>query len=273
MPSAVERLPLELRLRRLTVERVEELSASLRRVALGGPDVAGFVCHGPTDHAKVFFPEEPDGEPALPTFDGEGRWTDRQDPRYVCRDYSVRTFIPGATQIVLDMAVHEHGPAGRWAAAARPGRTLGLYGPKTSKIPPLDRGTYLLAADETGLPALTSWLERLADRPGRVHAVVEVDGPADEVTLLQRDGVQVTWLHRSTAPAGTTTLLADALAGSPLLGTAVARPEDAWVWAAGEADEMRAVRRAVAEVDRSALSITGYWRRGVANFDHKAPVD
>uniref|UniRef100_UPI00202907C3 siderophore-interacting protein n=1 Tax=Actinotalea sp. C106 TaxID=2908644 RepID=UPI00202907C3 len=196
MPSSsIHRITLDARLRRLTVRRVVDLSATMRRVELVGPDLEGFACHGPTDHAKVFFPVEPDGVPALPDL-ADGRFTDRFDPRYVCREYTVRTHRPEDGAMVLDLATHEHGPAGRWAAAAAPGRELGVYGPKTSKIPPMDRPWYLLAADEAGLPALTNWLERLAGRPGQVHALIEVDGPADEVPLPTRAGVEVTWVHR-----------------------------------------------------------------------------
>jgi hypothetical protein len=48
--------------------------------------------------------------------------------------------------------------------------------------------------------------------------VVEVGGPDDEVSLPQRPGLAVTWLHRGEAPGGTTALvttMADGLATSP----------------------------------------------------------
>lgn len=262
--SPVRKIPLDLRLRRLTVQRVDELSASVRRVALGGRDLAGFECHGPSDHAKVFFPAEPGAPLALPDV---ASWGGRQDPRHVVREYTVRTYVPSSDELVLDMAVHPHGPAGRWAAQADVGQELGVLGPKTSKIGPTDRAWYVLVADETGLPALTNWLDRLP-RDARVHAFVEVGGPRDEVPLPDRPGTQVTWLHRGDAEPGSTTLLPDAVAATPV-------PADGpgWVWAGAEAGAVRAVRRDLAErgVDRKALSMTGYWRRGVANFDHKSP--
>lgn len=265
--GSVQRIRLEMRMRTLTVERVEDLSPTMRRVALGGPELAGFVADGPTDHAKIFFPHVPGDEPALPD---PATWAGRQDERYVCRDYTVRTFVPSSDELVLDMAVHSHGPAGRWIAQARPGQRLGVYGPKSTKLPPVDRDWYLLAADETGLPALTNWLERLPAGPA-VHAFVEVGDAADEVHLPGRDGVTVTWLHRGTAEPGTTTLLADAVEAAALPGRG-----EPWTWAAAEASVVRAVRRHLVEqrqVDRRAVSTTGYWRRGVANFDHKAPEE
>lgn len=264
--SPIQRIVLEPRVRRLTVQRVEDLSRSLRRVVLGGAELHDFVAFGPTDHAKVFFPAAPGGPLELPVIDG-GRWTDRDDPRYLCRDYTIRTHQPSSEELVLDMAVHGHGPAGRWAAQASPGQALGLYGPKTSKIPPMERDWYLLGADETGLPALTNWLEQLPSAP-RVHAVVEVGTADDEVDLPTREGVSVTWLHRGTAEAGTTTLLADEVA------RALATLEGpGWVWAGAEASTVRTIRGHVAArgLDKTSYAMTGYWRRGVANFDHKSP--
>lgn len=265
--SSGQRVRLEMRMRRLTVERVEDLSATLRRVALGGPELAGFVADGPTDHAKVFFPSEPGAEPVLP--DPE-TWTGRQDERYVCREYTVRTFVPSSDELVLDMAVHSHGPAGRWTAQAAPGQQLGVYGPRSTKLPPTDRSWYLLVADETGLPALANWFERLpADRP--VHAFAEVGGPADEIALPARDGASITWLHRGDAAPGTTTLLADAVAAARLPGHG-----EPWIWAGAEASAARAVRRHMVDQRQAAkrsVAATGYWRVGVANFDHKAPEE
>lgn len=264
--SPIHRIVLEPRVRRLTVRRVEDLSRSLRRVVLGGDELHDFVALGPTDHAKVFFPALPGGPLELPVIDG-GRWTDRDDPRFLCRDYTIRTHHPDSGELVLDMAVHGHGPAGRWAAQASAGQELGLYGPKTSKIPPMDRDWYVLGADETGLPALTNWLEQLPSAPG-VLAFVEVDSSEDEVDLPTRDGVTVTWLHRDGTEAGTTALLADAVAQ----GLAQVHGPG-WVWAGAEASVIRTIRSLVAArgLDKTSFAMTGYWRRGVANFDHKSP--
>lgn len=265
--SPVRRTKLPLVARRLEVVRVEDLSASMRRVALGGPELAGFRADGPTDHAKVWFPPDgrPDDAPLLPS-EVDGVWVAPDGA--VCRDYSIRTFDAASGEVVLDMAVHPHGPAGRWAAQARPGRQLGLLGPKTTKIPPMDRAWYLFAVDETGLPGLQSWLEQLPAGP-RVTVLAEVGGPADELALPARTGTDVTWLHRGDALAGTTTLLADAVRAEL---RHVPDGVEGWLWAAAEAMVVRAIRGHVAErgLDRRSCGMTGYWRRGVANFDHKS---
>lgn len=263
--SPVRRLRHPLVPRRLTVVRVEELTARMRRVVLGGPALAGFAALGPADHAKVFFPLAP-GEPVpMPVLEGD-RWVNRDDETLTSRDYTVRTFRPGDTELTLDFVVHEHGPAGRWAAQARVGFELGVLGPRGSAVPPLDRARYVLAADETGVPALLNWLDRL---PATAHAdvLVEVHDAADHLPLPARARTSVTWLHRGPAPAGTTTLLADAVAALDLA------PGDLWAWAGAEATAVRAIRSHLAGrgIGPAHAAMTGYWRRGTANFDHHSP--
>ncbi|MCL3861027.1 siderophore-interacting protein [Actinotalea sp. K2] len=264
-PATLRRVSHELVARSLTVHRVEDLTPSLRRVVLGGPDLAGFDAPGPADHVKVFFPHDPHGEPRLPVVDG-GRWVNHDDPALLYRDYTVRGHVePGA--LVIDMVLHPHGPAGRWAAGARPGQRLGVLGPRGSALPPLDRAWYLLAADETGLPALANWLD-LLPASTTAHAFVEVGGPGDEIDLRSDARTEVTWLYRRDAPAGTVTLLADAVA------TLTLPTGPGWAWAGAEAATVRAIRRTLRDergMDRDSVQMTGYWRVGEANFDHHSP--
>lgn len=250
--------------RLLTVHHVTELSRSMRRVTLTGPALAGFSALAATDHVKVFFPTDAAAPPAMPVV-SEEHWTNRGDP-LIYRDYTVRAFRPEKDEVDLDMVLHDHGPAGRWAAQARPGQQLGLLGPRSSTMRPLDRRWYVLAADETGLPATANWLERLP-ASARVDVFAEVGGPEDEVDLPAHDGARVTWLHRGTAAPGTSRLLPDAVARCRL-GTG-----PGYVWAAAEAGLVRAIRTDVKSrgLDGDSFSTTGYWRLGVANFDHKSP--
>lgn len=264
--SPVRKVPLPLVARTLTVRRVDDLSASLRRIVLAGPELEGFASDGPTDHLKVYFPAGPDARPALPAL-VDGHWTD--GPGIVQRDYTVRTFDRSAGEVALEMVAGRHGPASRWAAQAEPSQMLGLLGPRSSKIVPLDRDWYLLAADEAGLPALRNWLDRVPVT-ARVKAFIEVDGPADEPSLPPHPRLEVTWLHRGDAPAGSTTLLADAVAGARF----GAADGAGWIWAGGEASAIRAIRRHLSSdrgLDRSSFAMTGYWRLGVAEFDHHSP--
>lgn len=250
--------------RLLTVRQVVELSPSMRRVTLAGPALAGLSALAPTDHAKVFFPAEPGAVPTMPVVT-DGHWTNRADPGLIYRDFTIRSWHPGADAIDLEMVVHDHGPAGRWAADARPGEQLGLLGPRSSTMRPLDRSWYVLAVDQTGLPAAANWLTRLP-RSTRVHVIAEVSGPDDQIDLPPHDGASITWVHRGASAPGASSLLPDAVAATPL-GTG-----PGYVWAAAEAGQVSAIRTDVRSrgQDAGSSSLTGYWRQGVANFDHKS---
>lgn len=281
------KVPHELRTRVLTVRRVEDLGRSMRRVALGGPDLDGFAALGPTDHVKIFFPAEAGAAVVLPEV-RDGAWVNRNDAALTWRDYTVRTYEPASGEVVFDLAVHAHGPGGRWAARAQPGERIAVLGPGTSKLPPLDLDWYVLAADEAGLPALLNWLDRLPDG-ARIQAFVEVDGPGCEVPVPARDGLALTWVHRGEVSTGDATLVRGAaVVRDPTLLREPTRLRDAvasasfggadegagWIWGAGEAAAMRALRRyLVAErgLPRASVDVTGYWRAGVAHFDHKSP--
>lgn len=266
--AAVERVMHPLRPRRLSVIRTETLSPALRRLVLAGPDLEDFVALGPADHVKLFLPAGPGADVVLPAF-ADGRWTNRDDERLTYRDMTVRTFHPEDGELVIEMVAGDHGPASRWAAQAAPGDVVGVLGPRGSLLPPLDRDHYVLAADETGVPALANWLDRLPPS-ARVHALVEVADADAHVDLPAAADVTVTWLHRDRAAPGTVPLLSEA-AADVLRGLDPAAAQ--WWWAAGETSQVRAIRTMLGEagVGRDSFAMTGYWRRGEANFDHHSP--
>ena len=106
--------------------------------------------------------------------------------------------------------VEGQGVAARWARDATVGDTLTMLGPNRHLVGPdyggieFRPGTarpVLLVGDETALPAIGSILEAL---PASIsgHALIEVPEAADQQQLLNRSGVQVTWLPREGRPDG-----------------------------------------------------------------------
>ena len=135
-------------------------------------DLDGFISLGFDDHVKLFFP---DG-----TTNAEGA------PSTLGRDFTPRRHDARNNTLEIDFAIHDAGPATRWAAQAKPGDTLALGGPRGSFIIPTTYDWHLLIGDETALPAVS---RRLAELPAGTRAVVvvEVDGPDDAIALPTAD--------------------------------------------------------------------------------------
>jgi NADPH-dependent ferric siderophore reductase len=151
----------------------------------------------------------------------------------------------------------DEGHASAWAAGAKSGDPVALWGPRTAYEPPADVDWYLLVADETGLPAVASILESLPAQT-RAHVFAEVACETERQPLPASPSVDVTWLHRDGAPAGSTTLLPDAV-------RALAWPGGVpYVWGGGESRTMTDIRTHVRHdrgIERERVSVVGYWRR------------
>lgn len=240
-----------------TVAAVEDVHPHLRRITFAGGDLETFTPAGPDTFCYVLLP--PPGRREL-TFDRSFTWdaysTMPPDEQPVGAYYTVRAWRPETSELDMLFVIHEEGPASTWAARARRGDPVGLWGPRTGYHPPADTDWLLLAADETGLPAVAVILEQLP--PGMsARVVAEVAGAAEHQELPAREGVEITWLHRDGAAAGTTTLLPDAIAA---LDWPAGKP---YVWGAGESRTMTAIRRHVRDqrgLDRASVSLVAYWR-------------
>ncbi|MFJ2641864.1 siderophore-interacting protein [Streptomyces sp. NPDC087511] len=248
-------------IRETEVVRVTTVGAGLLRVTLGGAGTEGFQAHSPDEHVKLIFPD-PDGTLRLP--EPNGAMLSWPRPALVSREYTVRRYDQAAGEIDIDIAAHDGGLASDWARAARPGDVMHLAGPPGGLIVPHAYDRYLLAGDITALPAIARRLEELP-RSAKGWAFVEVVDAAQEIELSAPEGVEVRWLHRGDLPAGTGDALERAV-------TAVTVPEGerVYVWVAGEAGQIKPLRRWARDelrLDRADHDITGYWKRGVADFD------
>ena len=174
------------------------------------------------------------------------------------RDFTPRHHDKAANTLEIDFAIHDAGPATRWAARAKPGDTLDLGGPRGSFIIPMAYDWHLLIGDETALPAIG---RRLGELPAGARAVVlaEVDGPADEILFQTEANVTVTWAHRKGAAPGAS----DAL--SRTLSTLKLPAGDYYAWVACELLTAKGVRQQLI-ADHGAnpkwMRAAAYWRRG-----------
>ncbi|WP_261570525.1 siderophore-interacting protein [Frankia gtarii] len=248
--------------RRLQVVRVTPLTDDMVTVTVGGPALAGFAIPRPAQHIKIFLPVDGQREPAIPSWGPDGRPVfPAKQPRPVVRTYTPRRFDPDAGELDIEMMLHAQGPAGRWAAGARPGDHLAIAGPGGGYEVPAGATHHLLAADETGLPALATILERLPPLVA-VTVLAEVRDAGRRRDLPAGAASTVTWLHRGTRAAGEP--LAESVATTAL-------PAGTAAWVACEASAVRRIRRQLldAGLDRAQVSTRGYWRLGAADHpDH-----
>ncbi|QNR97703.1 siderophore-interacting protein [Stenotrophomonas sp. 169] len=251
-----KRLRLDVRFRELTVLRTEDITPHMRRVILGGTDLAGFDSPGADDHIKLFFPNS-SGEMVLPTMTAEGPRYPEGKEHSPARDYTPRGWDHEAGELAIDFVLHgDHGVAGPWAARAQPGDTLAVGGPRGSFQVADDYDGYVLIGDETALPAIARWLEVLPET-AEVQVLIEVADEEERQDLPQGDNVRIQWLERNGFPAASSSLLEDALVDFEA-------PEgDVFYWIATESRRARMMRKFFEghhAGPRDWIRSTGYWK-------------
>ena len=227
----VRRVRHELKLRELTVSRIERLGDGFAAITFTGEALADFTSLSFDDHVKFMFPDA----------DGE----------QVRRDYTPRRFSREALELTIEFALHGDGLASDWARNAMVGQRALVGGPRGSMIVPLELDWHLLAGDATALPAIARRLEEL---PGGRRAIVLVHAaPADRRVFAGAADVDLRWFDTPEA------LVAE-------LQALALPPGRGFAWGGGEASMMARVRQVLDEkgVPREATRVSAYWKHGVA---------
>lgn len=254
-------------LRQLEVLRIVDLTPGLRRVTLTGDqlgafttedgiETAEFASTGFDDDIRLFFPYPGATTTILPR-PKDGGLIFPRDPRPLSKNYTVRNYRADVAEVDVDFIKHGVGIATTWAYRTAPGEQIHIAGPSASLGLPEDVDWLLVAGDDTALPAIARLLEEL---PGdaRAQVFIEIAEDSLRIDLRELPGVELTWLPRNGALAGTTTLLADAVAAAPWW------PGRVFGWVAGEQSTVRDLRRHLVDergLDKTALTATGYWKR------------
>jgi NADPH-dependent ferric siderophore reductase len=234
----IERVRHDLKLREVTVARIDRVSPGFASITFQGEALADFMSLSFDDHVKFMF-NDANGE-------------------QVRRDYTPRRVDTDAREIDIEFALHGHGGAAEWARNATVGQRAIIGGPRGSMILPLVMDWHLLIGDASALPAVTGRLEELpAD--ARVVAVLLVDA-ADRRTFATRADARIHWVNSDDA-------LLQVLKELPLQAGA------GMAWGGGEAALMARVRQVLVEtgMPRQAAKVSAYWKRGVA--DHHERLD
>jgi NADPH-dependent ferric siderophore reductase len=239
--------------RRVAVRRVVARTPHLVRVTLSGPDLEGFVVDQPAASVRLLIPSQGTSELVIPTWNGnEFLFGDGRRP--TIRTFTPRRFDPETLELDVEIVIHEGGAVASWAQKTTPDDPAAISGPGRGYA--IDRAApaFLLAGDESALPAICQLIEILpAETPVDVH--VEVAHPDARLELPDHPRLTVTWSNR--AP--------DASPGDALIASirSAAIDLDARVWAAGEAAAMHKIRRHLFEdrgLPRAQATVRGYWK-------------
>ncbi|MFU2329840.1 siderophore-interacting protein [Pseudomonas sp. NFX98] len=255
--QTIHRVMHEIKRRRLEVLRVVDLTPRMRRITLGGPELAGFVSLGTDDHVKLLFPQNAAEQAALETLVlGAGK---DNGPMPAMRDYTPRRYDLDSLELDIDFVLHGDGPASTWAEQAKPGQFLHIGGPRGSMIVPDMFDSYLLIGDETALPAIARRLEGLAANR-RALVIVEVENGKEQQVLDSAAEVNVIWVLRE---GGKDHLLSTVRQIQVPTGSLYA-------WVATESKVSRQIRRVLLDehgLDDQFVKAVGYWKLGDGEED------
>ncbi len=266
-PIQVVQHPFVFRL--LQVKRATWLTPHMVRITLTGDALPGFRSDAADDGIRLYFPPDPTDASWVPSVqDGKIVWLDDEN-KLPSREYSGRRYDAEANELDIDFVVHGEGPASTWAANAKPGHYLGVSGPRRSRVMAGNVDWYLLIGDESGIPSISRRVESLPAGT-KVIAVLEVPTASEEQPIKAEADLQVIWIHRDESDTTDEGRLANVVSGLEF-------PEgDVFAWAAGEAGEMRAIRRHLVNergIPLERMRITGYWKRAISNWDHHTPLE
>jgi len=244
--------------REVQLKAAVDITPHMRRLTFTGGDIARFASDDDL-HVRMYFPPEGIDTPEWPWPGADGRimWPEA-DRKPATRYYTIRRIDLRAREIDIDFVMHDlAGPGSAFAQNAKPGAICGMAGPLGRTARPAD--WYLLAGDETALPAIARILEGLpATASGEVF--IEVLDASEEFTLTAPPGISIRWLHRGTALPGTTTLLTDAV-----MSARWPDHREVFAWAAGETQTARTLReyfRDTRGLAREQYLSVAYWGLG-----------
>jgi NADPH-dependent ferric siderophore reductase len=225
------------------------------RATLAGPELEGFALEQPAASVRVLLPSPGTHELIIPDWNGnEFLLPDGRRP--TLRTLTPRRVDPEDLELDVDVVTHGEGLLSEWATAASTGMPVAVSGPGRGYAVDDDAPGFLLAGDETAIPAMSQLLEVLpALSP--VEVLIEVGDPDGRQPMPDHPVATVTWCDLPAGAAPGDALL-EAVRGAALAsGTRV--------WAAGEAAAVQRIRRHLFDdrgLPRTHATVRGYWKRG-----------
>ena len=206
--SSAERDPAALRIRRepprfrrVTVRRVQPVSPRLVRITLTGTELEGFAVDLPAASVRLLLPPPGSAQLVMPAWNGN-EFLLPDGTRPAIRTFTPRRVDPDALELDLDVVLHGSGAASQWAEGAAAGAEAAVSGPGRGYTIDAGAPAFVLAGDESAIPAMSQLLELLpAATPVQVY--VEIAAPEGRFDLGAPPNALVVWRELTDgAPAG-----------------------------------------------------------------------
>lgn len=240
--------------RRVKVRAKRPLSQHMVRIVVGGDELAGFAIESPASSVRLLLPTNGADAIELPIWTGN-EFELPSGERAPIRTFTPRSFDGDRLELTLDVVLHDHGAATDWARRATEGDEVAISGPgRSATLDPAAR-SFLLAGDESAIPAISQLLESI-EPACTVNVHVEITDPGARFDLPDHPGATITW-HDAVVGAAPGSSFAAAVESLDRLPDAV--------WIAGEAAVVQRLRRYLFDErgrDRASVTARGYWKLG-----------
>ncbi|MCA1368617.1 siderophore-interacting protein [Bradyrhizobium sp. BRP14] len=236
----------------LTVDSVTDITPRLRRVSFRVAD-AGLFATSRNMHLRLLFNLREIAEQHAWQQGRQG--APRSDTKPTWRAYTIRSVERPSNTIAIDFLMHDaEGPGCCWARGAKRGDVIGAAGPSGGGL--VEAQWYLLAGDETALPAISRFVESL-DETKAATVVIEVATSADVIPFTSPAAIDVKWLYRNASGGDCRGDLVQAIATADIPDASRKR----FAWVACEAKAAKKVRAILRDrgLAKDEQSVAAYW--------------
>ena len=241
--------------RTVAVRNVRSLTPRMVKVTFGGAELAGLEVDQPAASVRLLVPSPGAAGLVIPKWNGNEFLLD-DGSRPIIRTFTPLNLDAEGLQLELDVVRHAGGAISSWAEAAQPGDEAAISGPGRGYVVDAAASGFLLAGDETALPAIGQLISATpAAIP--VQVIVEIVHADAETQLPAHPALSNEWVVRTAGDLPGAALV-------PAIANATIG-RGAKVWAAGEAAAMHRVRRHLFDdrgLPRSDVTVRGYWKHG-----------
>lgn len=229
-------------------------SEHMVRVRLAGAALDGFEVTEPAASVRLLLTQPGSSELVLPRWNGNEFLLDEGE-RPIIRTFTPLPVDGDRLALDLDIVLHDGGAASAWVRSVAPGAPAAVSGPGRGYAIDQHAAAFLLAGDETAIPAIGQLIEHL---PAGATVTALIEGrPNAEVPLPPHPGLAAEWL-RWRPNDGPGAALVPAIRRAEI-------PAGCRVWVAGEAAAMHRIRRHLFEergFSRRQATVRGYWKHG-----------